>query len=251
MVTPKMILTYLYSFKGINAKKKVIDTYNNYASKNNKSKSTYNSAWCSETVSAAFIKAGATNLIGGIAQDAGTHVKHFKRIGIWHQGHNITPQVGDIVIFEDDKGNPNHTEMVYSVNRTAKTFIALSGNYLGGVGLRTRTINNNRIYGYGRPKYNNYNPVTPSIVKNVLSNMYGKGSTIGTTRYNALALAGFDPIAVQNTVNWVLITAKAIKSGDPEAKKKYGNDEQRRKALGSWYNVIQKQINVLYGIDKW
>ena len=81
--------------------------------------------------------------------------------------------------------------------------------------------------------------------------LYGKGATIGTTRYNKLALEGYDPDAVQAKINWVINTAQAIKDGQPWAKEHYGNDEKREKALGSWYPIVQKQINVLYGIDKW
>lgn len=251
MLTAKQLLVTFYSFKGSNAKKKVIDTYNAYASKHGKSKSNYNSAWCSETLSAAFIKANAVNYIGGIAQDTGTHVKHFKALGIWKGGHSRTPNPGDVAIFQDKNGKPNHTEIVFSVNTSKGTFVAISGNYLGGVGLRTRKIHGSNIHGYGCPKYDNYKTVTPSIVWNVMSGKYGKGASIGTTRYNKLALEGYDPNAVQTKINWVINIAKAIKNGDAWAKEQYGNNEKRRKALGSWYNAVQKQINVLYGIDKW
>ena len=63
--------------------------------------------------------------------------------------------------------------------------------------------------------------------------------------------ASFDADAVQTKINWVINTAQSIKDGQPWAKEHYGNDEKREKALGSWYPVVQKQINVLYGIEKW
>lgn len=251
MITPLQVLTTMYSFKGSNAKKNVIDTYNSYASKHGKTKSSYNSAWCSETVSAAFIKLNATSFIGGIAQDAGTHVKHFKSLGIWKAGYSRTPECGDIAIFQDSKGNPNHTEMVLSVNKSKGTFIAVSGNYLGNVRTRTRKINNKNIHGYGCPLYDNYNLVTPKIIEKVFKGEYGTGSEIGTTRFNKLAMEGYDPIAIQDKINWVVQTAKAIKNGESDAVKKYGNSQQRVDALGKWYNIVQKEINVLYGIDSW
>ena len=245
-ITPKLILTIIYSLKGSGARQRVKDIYNDFASKHGRSK-TDGKAWCSETVSAGFIKATATKLIGGIAQTSGEHVKHFKQLGIWKGGHERTPNPGDIAIFQDSKGHPNHTEMVFSVNKSKGTFVALSGNYLGGIGLRTRKIHGSNIHGYGCPKYNDYKTVTPTLVIEVLKGKYGTGAKIGTTRYNKLALNGYDPDSVQDKINWVIKTAKDIKDG----KTSYGNNEERRNKLGIWYEVVQKQINVLYGIDKW
>jgi len=245
-VTPKLILTIIHSLKGSGAKQRVKEIYNTFASKHGKSK-TDGKAWCSETVSAGFIKANATELIGGIAQSSGDHKRHFKQLGIWKGGHDRVPNVGDIAIFQDSHGNPNHTEMVFSVNKSKGTFVALSGNYLGGIGFRTRKIHASNIHGYGCPKYNSYNTVTPTVVMNVLKGKYGKGAKIGTTRYDQLAMSGYDPDAVQAKINWVVNTAQNIKNG----KSNYGNDDERRQKLGIWYDVVQKQINVLYGIDKW
>jgi len=135
-----MILTFFYSFRGLNAQKKVIDTYNSFARTN----SNCNSAWCSETLSAIFIKAKATSFIGGVAQDAPTHVKHFKSLGIWKSGHECTPHAGDIVIFQDTNGKPNYTEIVFFINVGRGTFTAISGNYLGNVGLRIRGIHDKK-----------------------------------------------------------------------------------------------------------
>lgn len=246
-ITPKLILTIIHSLKGSGAQKRVKEIYNDFASKHGKSKTKSNHAWCSETVSAGFIKANATNLIGGIALWSPDHKRHFKQLGIWKSGHDRIPNVGDIAIFQDKHGNPNHSEMVFSVNKSKGTFVALSGNYLGGIGFRTRKIHASNIHGYGCPKYNSYNTVTPTIVMNVLKGKYGKGAKIGTTRYDQLAMSGYDPDAVQAKINWVVNTAQDIKNG----KSNYGNNDERRQKLGIWYDVVQKQINVLYGIDKW
>lgn len=250
MITAKELLVTFYSFRGINAKKKVKEIYNEYAKAHGKSTVSSGSAWCSETVSAAFIKLKATDLIGGIARDSSSHVKHFKKIGIWKAGHDRIPNPGDILV-RGKNGSPYHSEIVYSVDEKRGTLIAISGNYLGNVGLRTRKIHDSKTFGYGCPKYGDYKITTPDVVKNVLSGKYGKGSKIGTTRYNKLASEGFDPDSVQAKINWVIETAKDIKNGKPSAINTYGNDEQRKQALGKWYDVVQKQINVLYGIDKW
>ena len=251
MLTPKQLLVTMYQFRGVGAKTKVRKVYNDYAEKHGKNKMSSDSAWCSETVSASFIKTNGLNFIGGLAGDSNTFIRHFKAIGIWKNGHDRIPNPGDIAIFQDKNGKPNHTEIVFSVNKSKGTFQAISGNYLGNVGLRTRNIHGSNIHGYGCPKYSDYKTVTPAIVQKVMMGLYGKGATIGTTRYNKLALEGYDPDAVQTKINWVINTAQAIKDGKEWAKEHYGNDEKREKALGSWYPVVQKQINVLYGIDKW
>lgn len=249
MATALQILTTMHSFRGLNAKQKVREIYNNYAKEHNKSK-TSDDAWCSETVSAAFIKSNAVKLIGDIAKDSSTHVKHFKQLGIWKSGHDRIPNPGDILIRSKD-GKPNHTEMVFSVDEKRGILTAISGNYLGNVGLRTRKIHDPKTYGYGCPKYSSYKIVTPDIVEKIFLGKYGKGTTIGTQRFNQLALDGYNPNEVQKKVNWVINIAQDIKDGKPNIVKIYGNDEQRKQALGKWYDVVQKQINVLYNIDMW
>ena len=249
MATALQILIAMHSFRGLNAKQKVKETYNDYAKKYNKSK-TNDSAWCSETVSAAFIKCNAVKLIGDIAKDSSTHIKHFKQLGIWKSGHDYVPKTGDILI-RSKNGKPNHTEMIFSVDEKRGILTAISGNYLGNVGLRTRKIHDSNNYGYGCPKYSSYKIVTPDIIEKIFLGKYGKGATIGTQRFNQLALDGYDPNEVQKKVNWVISTARDIKDGKPDAVKIYGNDEQRKQALGKWYDVVQKQINVLYNIDMW
>lgn len=250
MLTSKQLLVTMYQFRGTNAKSKVKKTYNDYAEKHNKSKVSSSSAWCSETIAASFIKAGALNLIGGLARSSDAFVRQFKALGIWKAGHDWTPKTGDILI-RGKNNDPYHSEVVLSVDEKKGTLKALSGNYLGNVGIRTRKIHDKNTFGYGRPKYDAYKTVTPSIVQKVMMGLYGKGATIGTARYNKLALEGYDPDAVQAKINWVINTAQAIKDGKEWAKEHYGNDQKREKALGSWYSIVQKQINVLYGIDKW
>lgn len=251
MITPHQVLVTMYSFRGINAKKNVKKVYNDYAEKHHKDKVSSSSAWCSETIMATFIKLGGVNLMGGLARYSGAFVRHFKAIGIWKGGHDRIPNPGDIAIFQDKNGKPNHTEMVISVNKDKGTFFAVSGNYLGNVGTKTRKIHGSNIHGYGCPKYDTELEVTPKIVEKVLSGKYGKGASFGSARYNKLAIDHYNPNAVQDKVNWVIKTAKAIKDGDADAVRKYGNDQQRKDALGKWYDTVQKQINVLYGIDSW
>lgn len=93
--------------------------------------------------------------------------------------------------------------------------------------------------------------VTPDVVMDVFKNKYGKGATDGSQRFVNLKNAGYDPVEVQSKVNWVYAVARGLLDADKELLKKYGNGKNRKKTLGEWYGVVQKEINVLAGIDKW
>ena len=102
----------------------------------------WSSAWCSETVVAAFLEAGYGYLIGGWAADAPTLKAHGKKLGIWHDGGSGV-KAGDIVLYGSDK--PNHTE--FAIDGTYN----ISGNYNGTVAKRKRS--GRKIHGYLRPAY--------------------------------------------------------------------------------------------------
>jgi hypothetical protein len=101
------------------------------------------------------------------------------------------------------------------------------------------------------PLKNNAKEVTPEIVAEVFKGKYGKGSTDGTERFTKLTKAGYDAVEVQNKVNWVFKIASGLFDGDIKIIDQYGNGKQRLDKLGDWYGVVQKEINVLAGIDKW
>lgn len=100
------------------------------------------SAWCSETVVAAFLEAGYEKLIGGYAADAPSLKRHAKNLGIWHDGSSGI-KAGDIVLY--GSGTPNHTEI--AIDSTYN----ISGNYNGTAKKRKRS--GRKIHGYIRPKY--------------------------------------------------------------------------------------------------
>lgn len=97
----------------------------------------------------------------------------------------------------------------------------------------------------------NTREVMPEIIADVYRGKYGNGAVDGSERFTKLTKAGYDAVAVQNKVNWVYKVAKGLYTGDKAIDHKYGSGEQRRKTLGTWYDVVQKEINVLAGIDKW
>ena len=97
---------------------------------------------------------------------------------------------------------------------------------------------------------NNKN-VTPEVVMDVFKNKYGKGAIEGSQRFVNLSKAGYDPVEVQSKVNWVYAVAKGLLTADKDMVKQYGNGKNRKEALGDWYDVVQKEINVLAGLDNW
>lgn len=98
---------------------------------------------------------------------------------------------------------------------------------------------------------NDKREVTPDVVIDVFQGKFGKGAVDGTERFTKLSKAGYNPVEVQNKVNWVYKVASRFLISEPSIVKQYGNGKQRQEKLGEWYNVVQKEINVLSGIDKW
>ena len=96
-----------------------------------------------------------------------------------------------------------------------------------------------------------FKEVTPDIVYQVYQGKFGKGAVDGTERFIKLTKAGYDATEVQDKVNWVYKIATGLLGGKASIVKQYGNGKERRKNLGDWYDVVQKEINVLAGIDKW
>lgn len=151
--------------------KQIIDLYNSmkplprgYAVK-------YTDEWCDTTVSAAAIKAGCVGLVG---RECGCeeHVKIFKSMGIWIEDGTITPQPGDIILFNWDSsvqpnnGYSDHIGVVESVSNGKITTI--EGNKGEAVARRVLSVGNGNIRGFARPKWaatssgNTNTPSTPS-----------------------------------------------------------------------------------------
>lgn len=141
--------------------KYIVDVYNNYCAKRGKYprgyKVPYNVAWCDVTVSAAFIQAGAVDLIGGIECGVEEHIAIFKSKGIWLEDGKITPQPGYIITYNWDQwsqpnnGYADHIGIVESV-KDGK-IIVIEGNYNNAVNRRSIPIGWGYIRGYAAPKY--------------------------------------------------------------------------------------------------
>lgn len=198
--------------------KQIIDLYNSHKPLARGYAVKYTDEWCDTTVSAAAIKAGAVDLIG---TECGCeeHVKIFKNKGIWIEDGTITPQPGDIIVFNwGDNTQPNdgysdHIGYVESVS--GRTITTIEGNKGQAVGRRTLTVGNGNIRGYARPKYSG------------ISSAGNSGSTSGGT-----ATGGSD-------------TVYTVKAGDTLSgiAAKYGTTYQ---ALAS-YNGISNPNKISVG----
>ena len=136
--------------------KQIIDLYNSMKPLPRGYAVQYRDEWCDTTVSAAAIKANCVNLVG---RECGCeeHVKIFKSMGIWIEDGTITPQPGDIILFNWDSsvqpnnGYSDHIGVVESVSNGKITTI--EGNKGEAVGRRVLSIGNGNIRGFARPKW--------------------------------------------------------------------------------------------------
>ena len=122
-------------------------------------------AWCDIFVDWCFVKAyGVANalaLLGQPKKSCGAgctwSAKYFKQIGCFYS----KPEVGDQIFFKDSSGDPCHTGIVYKVdsskvytiegNTSSASGVVANG---GAVAKKSYSLTYNKIYGYGRPKYN-------------------------------------------------------------------------------------------------
>lgn len=218
--TAEDILKIMRSWLGLSrtghTHKVIIDTYNSYLPHPRGYAVSYDDDYCDATVSAAFVKAKAVDIIGGIECGVEEHVRKFILEGIWIEDGTITPKVGDIVCYNwDQDGQPNngfsdHIGIVEQVN--GRSFITIEGNMAGGiVGRRTVNIGDGFIRGFARPKYATKSAsgeiVAPAlkpldeIAQEVLAGLWGNG----LDRIARLIEAGYNSSLVQDRVNTILI----------------------------------------------
>lgn len=126
------------------AHSKVVKEFNKMMDKLGHSHISNDDAWCTEFVDLMFYLSGQLDLIG-YAKDANTLYKTAKNNGTWKSGTSDI-KFGDVVIYKNGSGNPNHTEFAIG----SHDFV--SGNYKGGVHKRHRS-SLNTVKGRIRPKY--------------------------------------------------------------------------------------------------
>lgn len=202
MATSTDVLTILKSWIGKKESdgsfKTIIDTYNKHTPLAQNYKVKYTDEWCAATVSAAFIKAGAVDAIGGTECSVQRFINIFKKKGIWNEDGRITPRPGDIICYNwDDGTQPNdgwadHIGVVEKVS--GKTITVIEGNMSNGaVGRRTLTVGWGYIRGYARPRYTEEKPADkPTIYLQAYRNgSWGKrlaGEIVGKRGFNLKAL---------------------------------------------------------------
>ena len=137
--------------------RQIIDGYNAHTPRARGYVVQYWDSWCDTFVSFIFIKLDAVDLIGGTECGVEEHVKLFKKAGIWIEDGTITPQRGDIIVYNwDQSSQPNdgyadHIGFVESVG--GGKIVTIEGNYNNAVQRRVLNVGNGNIRGYARPKY--------------------------------------------------------------------------------------------------
>ena len=160
-VTAEDVLDVFRSWIGRNERngshRQIIDLYNSHTPRARGYTVQYSDAWCDATVSAAFIKLGATDLIGGTECGVEEHVKLFQKAGIWIEDGTITPKPGDIIVYNWDQGyqpNNGYADHIGIVESTGGgKIVTIEGNYNDSVARRVLDVGTGNIRGYARPKY--------------------------------------------------------------------------------------------------
>ena len=143
--------------------KQIIDVYNAYTPLPRNYKVKYTDSWCMAFISACFIKAGLAALCP-LECSCGNAITKAKEMGIWQENDDITPNVGDLIMYDWDKkdGWPEHVGIVESVS--GSTITVIEGNKSDAVGRRTVNVGSASIRGYVQPKYSGAtaNPTPPA-----------------------------------------------------------------------------------------
>lgn len=216
-VTPADILAVFKSWFGLSmaagTHKPIVDLYNTLNPLPMGYRLTYRDSYCDATVTAAFLKLNALNLIGGGECGVERHIQVFKNAGIWEENGSIIPEVGYICCYNwDDSTQPNdgfadHIGIVASVDKNASRFTVYEGNMgdTGYVGERVVPFGYGYIRGFAKPKYASASmtkPVQPTksideLAQEVLDGKWGNDDD----RRNRLTSAGYDYVAIQKVVN--------------------------------------------------
>lgn len=137
--------------------KKIVDIYNNHKPLARGYKVQYTDEWCATAVSAAFIKAGLTD-IGFTECSCNRMIDLYKAKGRWEESDSYVPKIGDIVMYDwqdsgigDNVGSADHVGLVAAINGTRLTII--EGNKNESVSYRSINANGKYIRGYCLPDY--------------------------------------------------------------------------------------------------
>lgn len=145
--------------------KQIIDLYNSHKPLARGYKVRYTDAWCATAVSAAFIKAGLTD-IAPTECSCSKMIELYKAKGRWEESDTYTPQIGDVMMYDwndsgagECTGAPEHVGIVAHVS--GKTIKVIEGNKNNAVGYRSMTVGGRYIRGYCLPNYASKATVKP------------------------------------------------------------------------------------------
>lgn len=203
--------------------------------------------WCAEFASACAIQTfGKKDAISYFPLSASCPrmITEAKAKGMWVEKDSYKPEMGDFILYDwddkepkkDNKNSPDHVGIVEKVKDGSITVI--EGNYSNKVKRRTLNINGKYIRGFVTPHYDRikvkgYKKTDEEIVKEVLSGEWGNG----TVRKNALTASGYDYANIQKEVTRISkLTEKVLDN-------KYGVGNDRVKALGKDYDIVQWNVN--------
>lgn len=268
VITAETVLNIMRGWIGMSRAQRthvpIIDLYNSHKPLARGYAVTYDDAYCATTVSAAFIKADAVDLIGGTECGVDEFIKIFKRKGIWIEDGTVVPKVGDIICYNWDSavqpndGYADHIGIVESVNLTGKSMVVIEGNMQGGVvGRRTIAVGWGYIRGFARPKYgtsekleaatkpepSSTKPPHQTITaeeaaKKVINGDFGNGAE----RKEQLEALGLSYEEVQGIVNRLLSSdSQGPKTGDRVA-----NAESYSATCAGGYSVTASLLNCRY-----
>lgn len=159
------VLSWLGGVEGGTVHKLIVDTYNGHKPLARGYALKMSDAWCAGTVSAAAISAGLTDIIP-TEVSCSKMIELARKMGIWKEADNFTPQMGDILMYDwedNGKGNcvgaPNHVGYVWDV---ADGYITVLEGNMGRsgcpdhVGIRPVALNGRYIRGFITPDYAGY-----------------------------------------------------------------------------------------------
>lgn len=203
--------------------------------------------WCAEFVSACAIQTfGKKDAISYFPLSASCPrmIVEARAKGIWIEKDSYKPETGDFILYDwddkepkkDNKNSPDHVGIVEKVDDGSITVI--EGNCGNKVKRRILKVNGKYIRGFITPHYDRikikvHKKTNEEIVKEVLSGEWGNGAV----RKNALTANGYDYTDIQKEVTRITkLTEKVLDN-------KYGVGNDRVKALGRDYDIVQWNVN--------
>ena len=243
--------------------KEIIDIYNNFAGPFPRGvHMQYGWSWCACTWSALAVSLGYTEVMP-IEISCGELIKRAKEMGVWIEDDSYRPLPGDGILYDwqdsgigDNQGWPDHVGTV--VSTTDREITVVEGNKSDAVGVRTIPINGKFIRGFIAPKFMDEETIAPivksvdEVANEVLSGLWGNG----TTRKDALTVAGYDYEEIQKKVNKIVESQhkeKILHAACRTILGEYGTGVGRRtkiESLGLSYEEVQNLVNMIVGISK-